>query len=253
VSDHQGYGGAPGMIAFLLIRALWGLGSESKRPAPVPVPAKKPIITPPPAATAVVTPAQPPQPSPPPVVCFTSDRELLAWRAWRLAIVIEEPAGGQGERPERRGVQGVRLISLSAPCVWDGPAIRGHAVPIPDQPGGIYALKEDLSDVVGWRLSEQVWVTGRVALSGRVIEHTLGYRAERAVVRELRLGVATHLAVRRLNQLGDLIAQLEDRYQAPVDAGIAEREIADQILASGFKARVAELPVLRLEPPWRLA
>ena len=247
MSDHQSYGGAPGIIGFLLIRALWGLGRESKRPAPVPAPAKQPIITPPPAASAVVTAPQPP------IVRWSGDGELVAWRAWRLAIVLDEH-GVRSPSPEGRGGQGVRLgarlLSLNAPCVWDGPVIRAVAAPSPDQPGGIYALKEDLSDVVGWRLSDQVWVTGRVALSGRVVDHVLGYRAERAVVRELRLGVATHLAVRRLDKLGNLISYLEDRYQAPVDAGIAEREIADQILASGFRARNPELPVLRLEPPW---
>ena len=128
-----------------------------------------------------------------------------------------------------------------------------HILPTAEAPGGIYALKMNLTDTGDWTLSEHCWVTGCVALSGRVVEHHLGYRAERAVIRELRLGVATHLAARKLDVLGHLIEQLEQRYQAPVDAGLRERELADRILMSGFKSRVPAVPLMSLQEPWRLA
>jgi hypothetical protein len=91
-----------------------------------------------------------------------------------------------------------------------------------------------------------------VALSGRVVEHELGYRAERAVIRELRLGVGTHLAVRNLEMLRTLMARLEERYQAPVDAGLAEREIADRMLTQGFTPKCPHLAFVWPKPPWRL-
>ena len=114
-------------------------------------------------------------------------------------------------------------------------------------------MKRNLTDTGEWRLSEHCWVTGWVALSGRVVEHDLGYRAERAVIRELRLGVPTHLAARHPEMLRNLIGWLEERYQAPVDAGLPERDIADRILASGFMPRVAEVPLMILQEPWHIA
>jgi hypothetical protein len=91
-----------------------------------------------------------------------------------------------------------------------------------------------------------------VALSGRVVEHTLGYRAERAVIRELRLGVGTHLVVRSLETLRQVMACLEERYQAPVDAGLAEREIADRLLTHRFRPRCPKVPFVWAKAPWRV-
>ena len=48
------------------------------------------------------------------MVQWQSDRELLGWRAWRLAILMDDDVDQTGPR----------LLSLSAPCIWDGPAIR---------------------------------------------------------------------------------------------------------------------------------
>jgi hypothetical protein len=177
-----------------------------------------------------------------PVVRWTEDRELLAWRAWRLAVLMHDDVAQTGPR----------LISLSAPCIWDGPVIRAGVAPLTtlEQPSGIYALKPEAADRVEWRWGEHCWVTGSVALSGRVVEHALGYRAERVVIRDLHLGVGTHLAVRKLDMLRSLMACLEARYQAPVDAGHAEREAADRLLAEGFKPACPELALMFLQPPW---
>jgi hypothetical protein len=240
VSDQQGSGFVPGggIAGYLIIRALWGLVSDSKLPAPAPAVAQRVIITPPPAVAVAIAPH-----AAPPVVRWTGDGELVAWRAWRLAILLHDDVDRVGPR----------LLSLSAACVWDGPAIRAHILPTAEAPGGIYALKTNLTEMGDWTLNEHCWVTGWVALSGRVLEHRIGYRAERAVIRELRLGVATHLAARPIEVVRNLIGMLEQRYQAPVDAGLREREIADQILASGFQPRVPELPLMILQEPWRLA
>ena len=149
---------------------------------------------------------------------------------------------------------GVRLLSLSAPCIWDGPAIRADRPPLAavEPPSGIYALKGERAERNDWPLSEHCWVSGWIALSGRVVEHEIGYRAERAVIRGLRLGVGTHLAVRKLAMLRDVIGGLEQRYQAPVDAGQVERETADRLLAEGFTPQCPELALIFPQAPWRM-
>jgi hypothetical protein len=243
VIDHKGYSFPPavGYGLYMLLRGLWKAASE----APT-APAKSPIITPPivtPAPIAVKQIAAPALVSPP-TVRWTADRELLAWRAWRLGLLVDQ-----------RGQDcGPRLLSLSAPCIWDGPAIRVEVVPSapPENPSGIYTLKPAVAEAIEWSDNELCWVTGTVALSGRVVEHALGYRAECAVIRELRLGVGTHLAVRALETLRQLMTSLEERYQASVDAGLAEREVADRRLTYGFKPRSSEVPSVCVQPPWRL-
>lgn len=66
------------------------------------------------------------------------------------------------------------------------------------------------------------------------------------------VGVGTHLVVRSLEVLGQLMARLEERYQASVDAGAAERRIADRMLMHGFKPRCPKLPFVWAKPPWRV-
>jgi len=55
-----------------------------------------------------------------------------------------------------------------------------------------------------------------VALSGQVVEHQFGYRAERAVIRRLRLGVAAHRCFRSPEELARVLDELERRYQCRV-------------------------------------
>ena len=116
-------------------------------------------------------------------------------------------------------------------------------------PSGIYALKPTVLDRFNWQ-NEHCWVTGTIALSGRVVEHEIGYRAERAVVRELRLGVGAHLAVRSLKKLREIVDALEDRYQVAVNIGQSDREVADRMLQRGHQA--AKLPFIWDRQPWRL-
>ena len=219
-----------GYAVYMLIR--W-LIKAAEQPHPAP------IITPPPRPSppAIITP-----PPSPPVVEWTEPRELLAWRSWRLGFLLLR-AGGDG---------GHRLLSLTAECIWNGPVVQEREPQVSTiTPSGIYALKLDVADRIQWQ-NEHCWVTGTIALSGRVVEHALGYRAERAVVRELRLGVGTHLAVRSLNQLRRLMECLEERYQVTVAVGHQEREIADRMLTDRESQVAPEIPFVWDRLPWRL-
>ena len=173
-------------------------------------------------------------------VPYTEPTELLAWRVWRLGFFLRRHSGDGGPR----------LLSLTAPCVWNGPVVRVHP-PIIETltPNGIYALKPEVADRVDWR-NQFCWVSGTIALSGRVVEHALGYRAERAVVRELRLCVGAHLVLRSLKQLRETIDALEHRYQVAVSVGQSEREIADRLLHGGHAA--VKLPFVWDRHPWRV-
>jgi hypothetical protein len=185
-----------------------------------------------------------PRPFWPPVVQWTEPRELIAWRAWRL-LQVECPRGVE--------TSGLRLISLSAPCIWNGPVARVNP-PDPDLPStsGIYSLKPDVAERNRWQFSEDCWVTGTIALSGRVIEHHLGYRAERVVIRSLRLAVGTHLVVRDLRELQHVIKSLETRYQVAVDVGQAEREEADRMRTRGVRPETDRPNWTTLKEPWQL-
>ncbi|PYP12754.1 MAG: hypothetical protein DMD54_17980 [Gemmatimonadetes bacterium] len=231
--------GVGAIALYWLVR--WLIESaEQPQPAPTHEVIKPPIIAPPPRRPS--PPPFSPPPYSPPVVPWTEPRELLAWRAWRLGFFLRR-AGGDG---------GPRLLSLSAPCIWNGPVVRAGAPVLDTQyPSGIYALKPEVADRIQWQ-NEYCWVTGTIALSGRVIEHEIGYRAERAVVRELRLGVGAHLALRSLTQLRATSDALEDRYQVAVHIGQAEREIADRMLESGHNPQAPKLPFVWDQQPWRL-
>jgi hypothetical protein len=174
---------------------------------------------------------------------WNGDQELLAWRGWRLGLFV--PDAGEPSGP--------RLLSITAPCIWNGPVVKADrprdAI---DTPSGIYALKADVADRSQLRIAEGFWATGLVALSGRVVEHAIGYRAQRAVVRELRLGVGTHFAVRSLQRLRLMMESLEDRYQVAVDVGQSEREIADRMIMYGKRPQCPKLPFVYAKSPWRL-
>jgi hypothetical protein len=148
---------------------------------------------------------------------------------------------------------GPRLLSMSAPRIWDGPVATADKPTVETElPSGIYVLKPDVGAKSRWQFYEDCCVTGTVALSGRVIEHQIGYRAERVVIRELRLAVGTHLRVRALEELKRLIYSLETRYQVAVDVGQAEREAADRMLTNGTRLEESRMGWVSLTPPWQL-
>jgi hypothetical protein len=180
----------------------------------------------------------------PPTGQRIEDRELLAWRAWRLATFMSQS-------PEEQ--TGPRLLSMTAPRIWNGPVVTADKPHVEKEPpSGIYTFKPNVGEKSRWGLHEDCCVTGTVALSGRVIEHQIGYRAERVVIRELRLAVGTHLRVRALEELRRLIASLEARYQVAVDVGQAEREAADRMLTNGTRLKESRMGWVSLTPPWHL-
>lgn len=106
-----------------------------------------------------------------------SDKEILGWRAWMNRISLEKD-------PDT-GVYTINLdlMSLFFPKVWDGPVITADKMPTAFGDGerhGVYASKErrDLDE-------EGHIFVGEIGLSGLVIEHERGYRAERGVIRSM--------------------------------------------------------------------
>jgi hypothetical protein len=254
LSDHGSgyYPPAAGYGLYLLFRALYHAAKPGAAATPTLAaqPARAPIITPPPGSSSPVSPAAPdianspatlalawPIPKAEPLVVPVEKRhrggELLAWRFWSLGRL--------------RADGGVRLKSFRAPWVWDGPVLRAHRLPSesPFSRAGVYALKGPPPHHADVHWCEECWVSGWVALSGRVVEHEHGYRAERAVIRRLRLGLGTHLHVTHMEDVVALATELEQRYQAPVNLGHVERRFAARVLAtqSGrWQGGIPEIP-----------
>jgi len=167
-----------------------GIAAFAARPRPLP-----PVLEPPPV----------------PTVPWTGCSELIGRRLWGLCRWWED-----GE---------LRLTSLWSCWAWDGPVLRAHtrpeimhAYPDPTYAGraGIYAFKPEAATWMDTAWMRYGLVSGHVALSGRVIEHELGYRAERCVIRDLRLGPAAIRAFGNRLSLRAAITNLEWRYQVEV-------------------------------------
>lgn len=142
--------------------------------------------------------------------------ELLAWRVWRL-----------GRTPDGS----VLLLSAWWDTIWEGPVMTADHRPFPGPVcgSGIYALKPSSRPAHGqfnWAMGGETWVRGWVALSGQVVEHQFGYRAERAVIRRLRLGAAAHRTFRTPETLAAVRAELERRYQCHVKVTGVDARIA---------------------------
>jgi len=154
--------------------------------------------------------------------------ELLALRAWRLVRWTDDGR--------------LRLQSLARNDVWHGPVFVAGTPPGPGNQSGVYALKPGrrpksllVSRFGGpddWLAGSQTWIWGWVALSGEVVEHEAGYRAQRSVVRRLRLGTLAHLALETPAALRDAVRDLEDRYQCEVKRGTWEPARAARIRGS---------------------
>ena len=106
---------------------------------------------------------------------------FIGHRIWRLV-----PGTMAGDRPEHPLLQ-----SATRTLIWEGPTVEASCLrrrramgPHTGEPGpalgcacGIYALKRPQPPPRPW-----VWAQGRIALSGRVLEGALGYRANRGRV-----------------------------------------------------------------------
>lgn len=175
-----------------------------------------------------------------PVVPWTHDHDLIAWRVWGLGYCSGEPWP--------------HLHSLGVPWLWSGPVLRADFLPYgsAQNRSGVHALKPALYGRVRRTWSEYARVVGWVALSGRVVEHELGYRAERAVIRKLRFGLGMHLVEQRLPALRRIASELEDHYQAPVKLGWTERRLAQRLLQQGFTPKLANINWCQPAHGWRV-
>jgi hypothetical protein len=144
----------------------------------------------------------------------SDDREeLLAMREWR--ICEQFPPGL------------AFLTSLNGEQVWLGPVFESPWSP--DEPpgpsAGVHGLKRWPRRQLwreGWFYGRETWAWGWVALSGLVEETPAGYRAQVAVIRQLRLGPRTLALFPSREALRDLIGDLEQRYQCRVKIGYPE-------------------------------
>jgi hypothetical protein len=142
--------------------------------------------------------------------------EVIAWRAWELVGTEQTP----------------RLASVTALTTWSGrgqgveaiwPTDRfflarcpnGHVeeIPVEDCSCGLYAAR-DVQQLIGlgygaygkdWQLNK---IVGQVALSGKVIEGSQGWRAERGRVYRLFVPYEMNPTVG---------ARLEAAYRVPVE------------------------------------
>jgi hypothetical protein len=239
------FGPLAGIALYAIVRAFTSnsrarAGERSVTTPIVTPPPRRRIVPPPPAVNATGdSPAtlrrRWPLPAEGPLVVpvekWNSSEELIAWRFWALG---RHPGDGE-----------VRLTSIAAHWAWDGPVFQADRTPgeSPFSYAGVHALRQPCTDA-GILLTPICWITGWVALSGRVVEHEHGYRAERAVIRSLRLGFSTHLAVSDHARIATIVYELERRYQTSVDPGLTELAQARSILAASPGAGGRGVPVI---------
>ena len=148
-------------------------------------------------------------------------RELLAMREWSLVL----------ERDTRRPL----LKSLNGEQAWLGPVLEWPWSP--DEPAGpstgVHGMtrwaRRRMWDM-GWFYGPDTWAWGWVALSGLVEENAAGFRAQRAVIRHLRLGARALALCTTREEAGGLVFFLEERYQCPVKFGYPEWRVSRAML-----------------------
>jgi hypothetical protein len=181
---------------------------------------------------------------------------LIGYRAWRYWIEPDHvhlcPLAWVPDAPIPAGAN--RSPADDVALAWDGASshwvtascrTRGgdpwHFAPVEDCSCGFYAFKELAS------LVDNGWlgvVLGRVELSGKLIEHDWGFRAERARIAELIPLRGTERSVMLLaNRLGVPIAPSVD---PPIPEELARRyappaQETGSTSASALRGRVADL------------
>jgi hypothetical protein len=128
-----------------------------------------------------------------------STKSLIGWRVWELA-------------------HNDRLLSITAGVSWDGPVMRTdkNRRPVIRELGfiggdwGIYCYKTP--NLALKYLGTNYPIIGAISLSGTVIEHELGYRAQIATVRELWVTLGWPKTISLLQK----ISLLQEIYECPV-------------------------------------
>lgn len=121
----------------------------------------------------------------PPLDVRITDEPIIGWRTW---VVLREPGGApiltSHTRRERK------------PVFWHGPLFQAEGRPDDYQPPVSNCPNQMIHGVYAWRPLEAPHpgndsfvyaIEGEVALFGKVVVHEHGYRAERALIRRLRL------------------------------------------------------------------
>jgi hypothetical protein len=148
--------------------------------------------------------------------------ELLAMCAWRAR--------------ERIPPWEVFLTSLDGTQEWDGPVLESPWSPNepPGRGKGVRAFKRCRRRLWcdGWCYGQRVEAWGWVALSGLVEETPAGYRAQVAVIRQIRIGPAAlaHFATASIARTF-CVELLEERYRCPVKIGYPEWRVSRTMIS----------------------
>lgn len=139
------------------------------------------------------------------------DQERVDWFSAQeillsTPIVIDQPI------PAIRGWRLVHtpypiLASLAFPHIWDSPVERLHKSIARKGSTGFWAVKPKGISIVEWYRPD---IVGIVELSGRVVEHTHGWRAEVCTIQTLFTSSPQPVAI---------VESLEQRYQCDVFEG----------------------------------
>jgi hypothetical protein len=134
-------------------------------------------------------PAKPQKPAPLPV--RQSAVPIYGWRTWEIEDDV--------------------LASVTMGTRWEGPVLRADGPPDDHNPhahGGTHGIYSYRTARQALNYGSGVQVVGRIVLSGRVVRHTEGFRAEVATMDRLYVPPRAYRRGR--------IKALRDRYQCPV-------------------------------------
>jgi hypothetical protein len=98
-------------------------------------------------------------------------KPLIAWRWWSRHVLVDET--GQPQE--------LYLKSVTFPTIWEGPVLRTDKLPRDQNHHGIHAVKFPYIFMDPHYIGV-LWENffGEVELYGKIVEHEIGYRAERA-------------------------------------------------------------------------
>ncbi len=149
--------------------------------------------------------------------------EVLALRAWRFCT----------ERVTNRTL----LTSVTEQLIWTGPVRvatweEQWLIPRGGGYGGYRCRVRSQLRREGWFYGPGVWAWGWVALSGLVRELGHAYFAQTSAIRQLRLGPRALAYFASREAAGELVADLEDRYQCRVKIGYPEWRVSRAMRAA---------------------
>jgi hypothetical protein len=186
-----------------------------------------------------------------------STEPILGWRAWRLH---RNEAGGLRIAPTTPRADWEPGVAMHARCsgahtrmymVFNPELEAAHRSPEPGCTCGLHAMKDPARLARGSRSAGTI---GRVAMWGRVIEHSKGWRAEFAYPSRLRLICAWCLPRRRFPGTPDQVVD-RDGWLRPVCTEHAPKLLipGDAADAATVEAELLDTYGIELLPPDALA